>query len=103
MTAMGPSMGLVEQEETTQAEPDDEITNLLLRWLPTYSNIDQHFYTLIRHERQKGAGGAVAGLGAADDSDSDNRSDDSDDGGMGLMQVLQMEPASFPLLDEIKI
>jgi len=69
MTAMGPSMGLVEQEETTQAEPDDEITNLLLR-----------------HERQKGAGGAVAGLGAADDSDSDNRSDDSDDGGMGLMQ-----------------
>merc|ERR1719270_2930232 len=69
MTAMGPSMGLVEQEETTQAEPDDKITNLLLR-----------------HERQKGAGGAVAGLGAADDSDSDNRSDDSDDGGMGLMQ-----------------
>ena len=41
MTAMGPSMGLVEQEETTQAEPDDEITNLLLRWLSTYSNIDQ--------------------------------------------------------------
>ena len=31
MTAMGPSMGLVEQEETGQAEPDDEITNLLLR------------------------------------------------------------------------
>ena len=35
MTAMGPSMGLVEQEETAQAEPDDEITNLLLRWLST--------------------------------------------------------------------
>lgn len=69
MTAMGPSMGLVEQEETGQAEPDDEITNLLLR-----------------HERQKGAGGAVAGLGAGDESDSDNRSDDSDDGGMGGMQ-----------------
>ena len=62
MTAMGPSMGLVEQEETRPAEPNDEITNLLLR-----------------HERQKGAGGAVAGLGAGD---SDNRSDDSDDGGM---------------------
>ena len=61
-TAMGPSMGLVEQEETRPAEPNDEITNLLLR-----------------HERQKGAGGAVAGLGAGD---SDNRSDDSDDGGM---------------------
>ena len=45
----------------------------------------------------------MAGLGAADDSDSDNRSDDSDDGGMGMMQVLQMEPASFPLLDELKI
>ena len=43
MTAMGPSMGLVEQEETTQAEPDDEITNLRLRWLSTYSNFDQHF------------------------------------------------------------
>ena len=43
MTAMGPSMGLVEQEETAQAEPDDEITNLLLRWLSTYSKIDQHF------------------------------------------------------------
>ena len=43
MTAMGPSMGLVEQEETSQAEPDDEITNLLLRWLSTYSNIDQRF------------------------------------------------------------
>ena len=43
MTAMGPSMGLVEQEEPTQAEPDDEITNLLLRWLSTYSNFDQHF------------------------------------------------------------
>ena len=45
----------------------------------------------------------MAGLGAADDSDSDNRSDDSDDGGMGMMQVLQMEPGSFPLLDELKI
>ena len=42
---------------------------------------------LPRHERQKGAGGAVAGLGAGDESDSDNRSDDSDDGGMGGMQV----------------
>ena len=31
MSAMGPSMGLVEQEEAGQAEPDDEITNLLLR------------------------------------------------------------------------
>ena len=41
-----------------------------------------------RHERQKGAGGAVAGLGAGDESDSDNRSDDSDDGGMGGMQVI---------------
>ena len=61
------------------------------------------FYPAIRHERQKGAGGAVAGLGAADDSDSDNRSDDSDDGGMGMMQVLQTEPGSFPLLDELKI
>merc|ERR1711936_444992 len=58
-----------EQEEAGQAEPDDEITNLLLR-----------------HERQKGAGGAVAGLGAGDESDRDNRSDDSDDGGMGGMQ-----------------
>ena len=45
----------------------------------------------------------MAGLGAADDSDSDNRSDDSDDGGMGMMQVMQTEPGSFPLLDELKI
>ena len=29
----------------------------------------------------------MAGLGAGDESDSDNRSDDSDDGGMGGMQV----------------
>ena len=45
----------------------------------------------------------MAGLGAADDSDSDNRSDDSDDGGMGMMQVLQTEPGSIPPLDELKI
>ena len=29
----------------------------------------------------------MAGLGVGDESDSDNRSDDSDDGGMGGMQV----------------
>ena len=32
----------------------------------------------------------MAGLGAGDESDSDNRSDDSDDGGMGGMQVFLM-------------
>ena len=32
----------------------------------------------------------MAGLGAGDESDSDNRSDDSDDGGMGGMQVYHM-------------
>ena len=37
MSAMGPSMGLVEQEEAGQAEPDDEITNLLLRSIIRFS------------------------------------------------------------------
>ena len=86
MSAMGPSMGLVEQEEAGQAEPDDEITNLLLRSIIRFCI--ENFIINSRHERQKGAGGgAVAGLGAGDESDSDNRSDDSDDGGMGMMQV----------------
>ena len=51
------------------------------------SSFIENFIINCRHERQKGAGGAVAGLGAGDESDSDNRSDDSDDGGMGMMQV----------------
>ena len=85
MSAMGPSMGLVEQEAAGQAEPDDEITNLLLRSIIRFCI--ENFIINSRHERQKGAGGAVAGLGAGDESDSDNRSDDSDDGGMGMMQV----------------
>jgi len=72
VTAMGPSMGLVEEDTggDTGQEPDDEITNLLLR-----------------HEKQAAkvgpvVGQAVSGLG--DDSDSDNRSDESDvEGGDG--------------------
>ena len=31
MASMGPSMGLVEEEDATTGEPDDEITSLLLR------------------------------------------------------------------------
>jgi len=64
VASMGPSMGLVEDDSGLgQPEPDDEITNLLLR-----------------HERSQkaGPGGAVQGLGDPGDSDSDNRSDDSD-------------------------
>lgn len=63
VASMGPSMGLVDDEDQGQAEPDDEITNLLLR-----------------HEKSQkaGAGGVVASLGDGGDSDSDNRSDDSD-------------------------
>ena len=59
--SLGPSMGLVtEAEADTEAAPDDEITNLLLR-----------------HERtnkDKGLGPLIPG----EDSDSDNRSDDSE-------------------------
>ena len=31
MASMGPSMGLVDDDSTDVPEPDDEITNLLLR------------------------------------------------------------------------
>jgi len=64
VAAMGPSMGLVEEDDTLDQVPDDEITNLLLR-----------------HEKtNKEKGGAAAGgvVIPGDDSDSDNRSDDSD-------------------------
>jgi len=60
VSAMGPSMGLVEDDSLDQA-PDDEITSLLLRHEKT--------------NKEKGASGVVI---PGDDSDSDNRSDDSD-------------------------
>lgn len=59
VAAMGPSMSMV-TEETAIAEPDDEITNLLLR-----------------HERTNKVQAVIPGHGG-DDSDSDNKSDDSD-------------------------
>jgi len=60
VSAMGPSMGLVEDDSLDQA-PDDEITSLLLRHEKT--------------NKEKGGSGVVI---PGDDSDSDNRSDDSD-------------------------
>merc|ERR1712080_81576 len=57
VAAMGPSMSMV-TEETNTVEPDDEITNLLLR-----------------HERTNKVQAVIPGQ---DDSDSDNKSDDSD-------------------------
>jgi len=60
VAAMGPSMGLVEEDNLDQA-PDDEITSLLLRHEKT--------------NKEKGGSGIVI---PGDDSDSDNRSDDSD-------------------------
>lgn len=61
VAAMGPSMGLVEEDDTLDQVPDDEITSLLLRHEKT--------------NKEKGASGVVI---PGDDSDSDNRSDDSD-------------------------
>lgn len=61
VAAMGPSMGLVEEDDTLDQAPDDEITSLLLRHEKT--------------NKEKGASGIVI---PGDDSDSDNRSDDSD-------------------------
>eukprot|EP00090_Calanus_glacialis_P008896 TRINITY_DN17212_c0_g1_i1.p1 TRINITY_DN17212_c0_g1~~TRINITY_DN17212_c0_g1_i1.p1 ORF type:complete len:432 (-),score=192.81 TRINITY_DN17212_c0_g1_i1:117-1412(-) len=61
VAAMGPSMGLVEEDDTLDQAPDDEITSLLLRHEKT--------------NKEKGASGVVI---PGDDSDSDNRSDDSD-------------------------
>jgi len=63
VAAMGPSMGLVEEDDTLDQAPDDEITNLLLRHEKT------------NKEKSAGGGGIVI---PGDDSDSDNRSDDSD-------------------------
>jgi len=57
VSAMGPSMSMV-TEDTNTVEPDDEITNLLLR-----------------HERTNKVQAVIPGQ---DDSDSDNKSDDSD-------------------------
>lgn len=57
VAAMGPSMSMV-TEETAATEPDDEITNLLLR-----------------HERTNKVQAVIPGV---EDSDSDNKSDDSD-------------------------
>jgi hypothetical protein len=76
VASMGPSMGLVEDDTGAQAEPDDEITNLLLR-----------------HERSQKAGPGAAELGDAVDSDSDNRSDDSDVEGGGLGDGMEREAA----------
>jgi len=81
VTSMGPSMGLVEAAATDNLEPDDEITNLLLR-----------------HERQKTGPTNVQGLNDGGDSDSDNRSDDSDaDGGLadGVERDAALLAASF--------
>jgi len=61
VSAMGPSMGLVEEDDNLDQAPDDEITSLLLRHEKT--------------NKEKGASGIVI---PGDDSDSDNRSDDSD-------------------------
>jgi len=61
VSAMGPSMGLVEEDDDLDQAPDDEITSLLLRHEKT--------------NKEKGASGIVI---PGDDSDSDNRSDDSD-------------------------
>jgi len=61
VAAMGPSMGLVEEDDNLDQVPDDEITSLLLRHEKT--------------NKEKGASGVVV---PGDDSDSDNRSDDSD-------------------------
>ena len=61
VASMGPSMGLVEEENNLDQAPDDEITSLLLRHEKT--------------NKEKGASGVVI---PGDDSDSDNRSDDSD-------------------------
>lgn len=61
VAAMGPSMGLVEEDDNFDQAPDDEITSLLLRHEKT--------------NKEKGTGGIVI---PGDDSDSDNRSDDSD-------------------------
>lgn len=64
-TAMGPMVGLDEDEalaDAEQNEPDDEITNLLLR-----------------HEKQQKGGAGVGQVSqVGEDSDSDNRSDESD-------------------------
>lgn len=79
VASMGPSMGLVDDDSTDVPEPDDEITNLLLR-----------------HERSQkvGAGGVVASLGGdPNDSDSDNRSDDSGDEGGALPDGLDRDAA----------
>jgi len=84
VTAMGPSMGLLEEDTGGDAgqEPNDEITNLLLRHEKQAAKVGQ-----------AGVGQAVSGLG--DDSDSDNRSDESDVEDVGVDRDAALLAATF--------